>query len=127
MIYFETKNGVMAFDADQVDLIEQARKASWIERTQAEAASLLKSRHPGPSPQEVAQAQINELELKFLLARPVREGMLGLAEKEAIEVGAALGLTPQQSLAKLAAEHEGYMRMKALDTQIAQLRQVIRA
>lgn len=64
---------------------------------------------------DLALLQIKALEDKYNMARVTRESLIALAE----ERGAAMGLTPAQLLVK----NKGYAGLKALDAQIAALRE----
>lgn len=79
-----------------------------------------------PSAPELPPAeQIDALEREFLLARPVRDVLLGLLEKEAVAQGAGQGLTSEQSVALLRERNPGYRKVKELDEQIDALRERI--
>lgn len=67
-------------------------------------------------PRNIA-AEIDALERKELLPRPVRDSLLAIAEKEA----AALGITPTQ----LETLNAGYRKVKALHQQISELRALL--
>ena len=69
---------------------------------------------PPPTPQEMAQQQIDALESEYLMPRVTRESLIAMAEERA----AALGLTIEQ----LRIKNKGYAGLKALDEQIAALR-----
>lgn len=73
---------------------------------------------PLPSPAE----QIEALERLHQAPGWSRAAWLGLFEREAVEVGAGQGLTPEQSIAALRAGNPGYRKIKELDEQIAALR-----
>ncbi len=70
---------------------------------------------PPPTPQEMAQQQIDALESEYLMPRVTRESLIAMAEERA----AALGLTLEQ----LRIKNKGYAGLKALDEQIAALRE----
>jgi hypothetical protein len=72
---------------------------------------------PPPTPQEMAQQQIDALENEYLMPRVTRESLIAMAEERA----AALGLTMEQ----LRAKNKGYAALKALDEQIAALRALL--
>jgi hypothetical protein len=65
---------------------------------------------------------IDRLERAAQAPRFVREALLDIAKERAIALGAANGLTAEQSLALLQARNLGYAKLKALDDQIAVLR-----
>jgi thiamine monophosphate synthase len=69
---------------------------------------------PPPTPQEMAQQQIDALENEYLMPRVTRESLIAMAEERAL----ALGLTIEQ----LRIKNKGYEGLKALDEQIAALR-----
>lgn len=69
---------------------------------------------PPPTPQEMAQQQIDALENEHLMPRVTRESLIAMAEERAL----ALGLTIEQ----LRIKNKGYAGLKALDEQIAALR-----
>jgi hypothetical protein len=69
---------------------------------------------PPPTPQDMAQQQIDALENEYLMPRVTRESLIAMAEERA----AALGLTIEQ----LRIKNKGYAGLKALDEQIAALR-----
>jgi thiamine monophosphate synthase len=69
---------------------------------------------PPPTPQEMAQQQIDALENEYLMPRVTRESLIAMAEERAL----ALGLTIEQ----LRIKNKGYAGLKALDEQIAALR-----
>lgn len=73
---------------------------------------------PGPS----AQEQIEALEREHMAPQWQREFTLGSMEREAVELGAGQGLTPEQSIAMLRAKNPGYRRLKELHEQIDALR-----
>lgn len=81
---------------------------------------------PQPDAKVVAQGQIEARERATLLPRAVREFMLDVIEDKAITLGAAQGLTKQQSLALLAAKNVGYVGVKQLDGEIAVLRAIVK-
>ena len=73
---------------------------------------------PEPSPQQL----IDQLEREHMAPRWQREFTLGVMEREAVQIGAAQGLTPEQAIAVLRAGNAGYRRVKELDEQIDILR-----
>ena len=79
-----------------------------------------------PGPKVVAQEQIDALERREQAPRFVRESLLEVAVYLAETKGAAVGLSKAQALALLAAKNLGYVRLKALDDEIAALRSIVK-
>ena len=76
-----------------------------------------------PDPKIAILADIDRRERAVMLPRGVREFMLSEIEDKAAIAGAAQGLTRAQSLAVLVVKNPGYRNIKAMDDQIAVLRQ----
>ena len=69
-----------------------------------------------------ALATIDRMERQAQAPRFVREALIEIAKERAIALGAANGLTAEESLALLQARNLGFVKLKALDDQIAALR-----
>jgi hypothetical protein len=81
---------------------------------------------PTADPKIAAAREIEQLERTAQAPRFVREALLDLAQDRAVRAGQAAGLTQQQALALLATKNAGYIKLKALDDQIAVLRAIVR-
>lgn len=90
------------------------------------AQQLDEARATHVDPAVVAQGQIRALEIAELAPRFVREALLDLARDRAVRAGQVAGLTEQQALVALATRNQGYIKLKALDDQIAVLRAIVR-
>lgn len=73
-----------------------------------------------------ALATIDRMERQAQAPRFVREALIEIARERAIALGAANGLTAEQSLTLLQTKNQGFIRLKALDDQIAALRAIVR-
>jgi len=90
------------------------------------AEQLEQARRREPDPKAEAMAQIRALEQAEQAPRFVREALLDLARDRAIRAGQAAGLTEQAALLLLGTKNQGYIKLKALDDQIAALRAIVR-
>jgi hypothetical protein len=82
--------------------------AGSVQITDAEAAAIRAANQPVVDPKDAIRAQIKSMEDRENLPRVSREFMLGTFEA--------------QFPANVLAQHEGYARLKAFDTQIKALR-----
>lgn len=94
------------------DMMEGDREAT-PEEVAAREASLAKA--------EIL-ATIERLERQAQAPRFIREALIDIAQDRAITLGYANGLTQEQSLALLRTKNAGFIKLKALDDQIAALR-----
>lgn len=93
---------------------------------EADSAEALPFVDPLADPKIAALHQIRTLEQAEQAPRFIREALLDLAQDRAVRAGEAAGLTQQQALALLASRNTGYIKLKALDDQIAGLRAIVR-
>lgn len=82
--------------------------------------------HPLPrdpdTPKQLALAQIDQKEREVQAPRFVRESLIAVAEFMATSQAQELGVTPEQALTALRTKNPGYIKLKALDDQIASIR-----
>lgn len=96
------------------------------EPVQGDSAEALPFTDPRADPKVAAMQEIEQLERTAQAPRFVREALLDLAKDRAVRAGQAVGLTEQAALVLLATKNQGYIKLKALDDQIAALRAIVR-
>lgn len=123
-MYKETPayNGVIRL-ADHAHIPFDAGNADYLAYVEWRNAGNLPLPPDAPSQREIINAAIDRIERATGVVRVVREGMLLFAEDKAERDAAAKTAagTPTTA-AELLAKNPGYMRTKAVDDQIAQLR-----